>query len=123
MDNAFSGTILTEAELPAGLEYLGATVFEHCPNLAAVTVQGEQTRICFDTWKNNLFSDVSGEIPENFVLYGYTNSMVEEYARIKGCGVELYHTGRIKMQNITYESFEDKHGLARILYPAGCLIF
>lgn len=80
--NALSGTLLENVTLPESLEYLGYTAFEDCPNLKKVTIPGEATRLNFDTWHNSIFSN--GGAPSEITLCGYTNSMVEEYARIKG---------------------------------------
>ncbi len=97
--NAFDMCALTELTLPDGLETIGESAFSWSPlatltipdsviyvdraafdcndQLESVTI-GPDTRLNYDTW----YPIFSGN---GFTIYGYTNSMAEDYAQILGC--------------------------------------
>ncbi len=79
-DRAFSGCIsLNKITLPESLLYIGAESFSGCNSLLEITIPGSVEYIGLDS-----FYDMN----EDFVLYGYDNSIAYDYAIENGFSFE-----------------------------------
>lgn len=77
LDAFISCSGLEEITIPASVEAIGGDAFNWCGNLKRVTVLSKNC--CYgDEWHNN--SD--GVFPKEAVLYGYTDSTLQEYAKV-----------------------------------------
>ena len=85
--DCFHNTALREVRIPDTVTDVANGAFDHCCNLETVTI-GKQTRLDYDTAMGQVFSRNEFEVSENITIRGYTNTVAEDYARIKGYNFE-----------------------------------
>jgi len=76
-ESAFSVNPVVNVVIPDGVEYLDKGCFDCCEKLKSVTI-GANTRLNYDIWYGPMF----GNGGSNITIRGFSNTMVEDYARI-----------------------------------------
>lgn len=81
---------LTEVVISEGVEKIGYNAFKDCFNLKSVTVSKSVEEMLYNEW-NLSFGYYNKEKIEDFILYGYSGTIVEKYAQ--DTGIEFVSLG------------------------------